>query len=83
MLDIEKIKDIEKSNKYKKKILDIKYESLPFLDFQSTRYNMTAKEDVSKVYEHAKKNGIPFFNLTSACILCAINEVPELKKKNR
>ena len=81
MIDIEKIKEVEKSNKYKKKILDIKYESLPFLDFQSTRYSMTSKLDASKVYEHSKKNGIPFFNLTSACILCAINEIPELKKE--
>ena len=81
MIDIEKIKEIEKNNKYKKKILDIKYESLPFLDFQCTRYSMTAKLDASKVYEHSKKNGIPFFNLTSACILCAINEIPELKKR--
>jgi len=37
MVDIEKIKEVEKINKYKKKILDIKYESLPFLDFQSSR----------------------------------------------
>ena len=81
MLDVEKIKEIEKNNKYKKKILDIKYESLPFLDFQCTRYSMTAKLDVSNVYAHSKKNGIPFFNLTSACILCAINEIPELKKR--
>ena len=81
MIDLDKIKKIEKKNKYNKKKLDIKYESLPFLDFFCSKYSMTAKVDISKVYEHSKKNGIPFFNLTSACILCTVNEIPELKKR--
>ena len=36
-INLEEIKKTEEENKYKKKILDIKYESLPFLDFHSTR----------------------------------------------
>ena len=81
MLDIEKIKEIEKENKHKKKLLDIKYESLPFTDFLSPRYSMTVKVKAQKLYDYAKKNGIPFFNLTSACILKAINEISEFKKR--
>ena len=81
MLEIEKIKEIEKVNKYKKKLLDIKYESLPFIDFLCPRYSMTVKVKSQKLYEYSKKNNIPFFNLTSACILKTINEIPEFKKR--
>lgn len=81
MLNLDEIKKKEKENKYKSKILDIKYESLPFLDFQSTRYSMTVKVKIGKIYDLSKEKKIPFFNLTSACILSAINEIPEFKKR--
>ena len=81
MIDFDKIKEIEKENKYKKKLLDIKYESLPFTDFLCPRYSMTVKVKAQKLYDYAKKNNIPFFNLTSACILKVINEIPEFKKR--
>ena len=64
-MNLEEIRRIEKDNKYKKKILGIKYESLPFLDFQNTRYSMTVKVNIGQVYNYAKSNKIPFFNLTS------------------
>ena len=80
-MNLEEIRRIEKDNKYKKKILDIKYESLPFLDFQNTRYSMTVKVNIGQVYNYAKSNKIPFFNLTSASILSAINEIPEFKRR--
>ena len=81
MVDVGKIKEIEKENKYKKKLLDIKYESLPFTDFLCPRYSMTVIVTGQKLYDYAKKNNIPFFNLTSACILKAITEIPEFKKR--
>ena len=80
-MNLEEIKKIEKENKYNKKVLDIKYESLPFLDFQNTRYSMTVKINIGQLYNYSKSNKIPFFNLTSACILKAINEIPEFKKR--
>ena len=49
MIDVEKIKEIEKENKHKKKFLDIKYESLPFTDFLSPRYSMTVKVKAQKL----------------------------------
>ena len=81
LLNLEEIKRVEAENKYKKKVLDIKYDSLPFLDFHSTRYSMTFKMNIGQVYNVSKINKIPFFNLTSACILSAINEIPEFKKR--
>jgi len=64
-------------NRYK--ILDMDVNELPFADFLTSRYSMTVKVDAQKTYELAKKENIPFFNLTSACILETINEIPEFK----
>ena len=64
-------------NQYK--ILDMDVNELPFADFLTSRYSMTVKLNALKTYELAKKENIPFFNLTSACILETINEIPEFK----
>ncbi|MBR0270774.1 MAG: chloramphenicol acetyltransferase [Methanobrevibacter sp.] len=61
------------------KVTDIKVEELPFSDFLTSRYSMTVRVNVDKTYEMAKKEKIPFFNLTTACILEVINEIPEFK----
>ena len=63
MLDIEQIKEIEKENRNKRKLLDIKYESLPFTDFLNPRYSATVKVKGQKLYDYSKQNKIPFFNL--------------------
>jgi len=67
--------------KNNEKILDIKVEDLPFRDFLTSRYSMTVKVPAQKTYEKAKEENIPFFNLTSACILTAINEIKEFKRR--
>ena len=64
-------------NQYK--ILDMDVNELPFADFLTSRYSMTVKLNALKTYELAKKENIPFFNLTSACILETLNEIPEFK----
>ncbi|KAG4093903.1 acetyltransferase [Neocallimastix lanati (nom. inval.)] len=61
------------------KILDMKVEDLPFRDFLTSRYSMTVRVSTQKTYEKAKEENIPFFNLTLACILKAINEIKEFK----
>lgn len=67
--------------KYNEKILDIKVEDLPFQNFLTSRYCMTVKVSALKTFEKAKEEKIPFFNLTVACILEAINEIPEFKRR--
>jgi len=67
------------TSEYKEKVLDMKVEELPFTDFLTSRYSMTVRVPAKNTYDLAKKEGIPFFNLTSACILKAINEIPEFK----
>ena len=64
-------------NKYK--ILDMDVNELPFGDFLTSRYSMTVRVNAQQAYDVAKKEDIPFFNLTSACILEALNEIPQFK----
>ena len=42
---------------------------------------MTVKVKIGKIYDLAKDKNVSFFNLTSACILSAVNEIPEFKKR--
>lgn len=66
---------------YTKKELNIKVEELPFQDFLTSRYSMTVRVNAQKTYDYAKKNNVSFFNMTTACILEAINEIPEFKRR--
>lgn len=63
----------------KYKITDIKADELPFSDFLTSRYSMTVRVQAEECYVMSKKENIPFFNLTTACILKAINEIPEFR----
>lgn len=64
---------------YDKKILDIGADELPFSDFLTSRYSMTVRVNAEKTFNLAKKENISFFNLTLACILQALNEIPEFR----
>ncbi|MBE6487543.1 MAG: chloramphenicol acetyltransferase [Methanosphaera stadtmanae] len=66
---------------YDKTRLDIEVDELPFQDFLTSRYSMTVRVNAQKTYDFAKENNIPFFNMTVACILEAINEIPEFKRR--
>ena len=66
-------------NQYK--ILDVDVNELPFADFLTSRYSMTVKVNAQKTYDLSEKEKIPFFNLTSACILETINEIPEFRRR--
>ena len=68
-------------DRYPKKELNIKVEELPFQDFLTSRYSMTVRVNAQNTYEYSKENNIPFFNMTAACILEAINEIPEFKRR--
>ena len=67
------------TSKYKEKELDIKVEDLPFLKFFTSRYSMTVRVPAQNTYDLSKKQGMSFFNLTTACLLKAINEIPEFR----
>ncbi len=67
--------------KYEKKELDINVDELPFQDFLTSRYSMTVRVNAQKTFDFCKKNNYPFFNITTACILEAVNEIPEFKRR--
>jgi len=66
---------------YDKKEMDINVEDLPFQDLLTSRYSMTVRVNAQKTYDYSKVNNISFFNLTLSCILEAINEIPEFKRR--
>jgi len=66
---------------YNKKELNIEVKNLPFQDFLTSRYSMTVRVNAQKTYEYSKKNNMPFFNMAVACILEAINEISEFKRR--
>ncbi|ORX52254.1 chloramphenicol O-acetyltransferase [Piromyces finnis] len=67
------------TSEYKEKVLDVKVENLPFTNFLTSRYSMTVRIPAQQTYDFAKSEGMSFFNLTTACLLKAINEIPEFK----
>jgi chloramphenicol O-acetyltransferase type A len=66
---------------YEKRELDINITELPFQYFLTSRYSMTVRVNAQNTYEYAKENNIPFFNMTAASILEAINEITEFKRR--
>jgi chloramphenicol O-acetyltransferase type A len=66
---------------YEKRELDINITELPFQGFLTSRYSMTVRVNAQNTYEYAKENNIPFFNMTAASILEAINEITEFKRR--
>ncbi|ORX72527.1 chloramphenicol O-acetyltransferase [Anaeromyces robustus] len=67
------------TSEYKEKVLDKKVEELPFTNFLTSRYSMTVRLPAQNTFDYAKREGMSFFNLTLACLLKALNEIPEFR----
>ena len=55
--------------------------NLLFNDFLSSRYMISAKVNVEKLWKYSKKNDKSFFILSLGCILNAVNKVPAFKRR--
>lgn len=53
----------------------------PFINFQSSRYSMTARINVKKLWEYSKENDYSFFILSLGCLLDAVNSIPQFKRR--
>lgn len=53
----------------------------PFIDFQSSRYAMSARVDVEKMWNHCHENKKSFFIMSLGCLINAVNSVPQLKRR--
>ena len=63
------------------KEIDFDLENNPFMDFLSSRYSMTAKLDVEKLWNFSKENDLSFFVLSLGALLNAVNKVPVLRRR--
>ena len=53
----------------------------PFINFQSTRYSMSARINVENLWKWCQKNNKSFFIMSLGCLMNAVNSVPELKRR--
>ena len=63
------------------KELDFNLKENPFYDFFSTRYAMTARINVEKLWNYCKKTDKSFFIMSLGCLMNAVNSVPQLKRR--
>ena len=53
----------------------------PFINFQSTRYSMSARVNVEKLWNWCHENKKSFFIMSLGCLMNAVNSVDELKRR--
>lgn len=61
--------------------IDFNIDENPFKDFLSTRYAMSARVNVERLWKYCKENDKSFFVMSMGCILNAVNSVPQLKRR--
>ncbi|KZX13209.1 chloramphenicol acetyltransferase 3 [Methanobrevibacter oralis] len=63
------------------KEIEFNLDENPFINFQSSRYTMSAKINVEKLWKYSKNNNKSFFILSLGCLINAVNSVPQLKRR--
>ncbi|MBR0272278.1 MAG: chloramphenicol acetyltransferase [Methanobrevibacter sp.] len=63
------------------KKIDFDLKNNPFYDFQSSRYTMSARVNVEKLWKFSKENDCSFFILSLGCLINAVNSVETLKRR--
>ena len=53
----------------------------PFINFHTSRYTMSARINVEKLWKYCKNNDKSFFVMSLACLIKACNRIPELKRR--
>ena len=53
----------------------------PFVDLLSSRYSMSARVNVKKLWEYTHENDKSFFIMSVGCLMNAVNNVSELKRR--
>lgn len=61
--------------------IDFNLKENPFINFQSSRYSMTARINVEKMWKYSKENNCSFFVLSLGCLMKAVNSIPQLKRR--
>ena len=63
------------------KEIEFNLDENPFINFLSTRYSMSARINVEKLWNYCKENEKSFFILSMGCLMNALNSVPQLKRR--
>lgn len=53
----------------------------PFLNIHTSRYSMSARLNVEKLWKYSKQNDKSFFVLSLGCLMNAVNELPQFKRR--
>ena len=63
------------------KEIDFDLNGNPFINFLSSRYVMSARVDVEKLWKWCHENNKSFFTMSLGCLMNAVNSVPQLKRR--
>ena len=63
------------------KEIDFNLDENPFVNFLSSRYAMSARINVEKLWNYCKSNDKSFFIMSLGCLMNAVNSVPQLKRR--
>lgn len=63
------------------KEIDFNLDENPFINFLSSRYSMSARINVEKLWNYCKTNDKSFFVMSLGCLMNAVNSVPQLKRR--
>ena len=61
--------------------IEFDLEDNPFMDMLSSRYTMSARINVEKLWSYCKENDKSFFVMSLGCLMNAVNSVPQLKRR--
>lgn len=63
------------------KEIEFNLEENPFINFLSTRYSISARVNVEKLWNWCHENDKSFFIMSLGCLMNAVNSVPQLKRR--
>lgn len=63
------------------KEIDFNLDGNPFSDFLSSRYSMSARINVEKLWKHCRENDKSFFVMSLGCLMNAVNSIPQFKRR--
>lgn len=63
------------------KEIEFNLDENPFINFLSSRYAMSARINVEKLWKYCHENDKSFFIMSMGCLINAVNSVPHLKRR--
>lgn len=63
------------------KEIEFDLENNPFLDVLSSRYTISARINVEKLWNYCHENDRSFFIMSLGCLMNAVNTIPEFKRR--